>query len=152
MREPHLLRFLAAVLAVAGASSAGCSKPRVDAHPSASTSASTSAGLDDCEGIFAAPANTVALCDEHVLGNGAEIHWRSYASTESRAAVNARYRVASANCPYELTFKPPAFGIASGGRRLATYEAAEPEYPKCARTPGAAHKTVILVSEKFDRP
>ncbi|MDB4933252.1 MAG: hypothetical protein JWP87_224 [Labilithrix sp.] len=140
----------ARVVVVIALLSAACSKPPA-ADGKTSTSTSTSTSGDECAGIFEAPAGAIPLCDEHVVANTGEIHWRSYATAEARSAVNARYRVASANCPYELTFKPPAFGIASGGRRLATYEASEPEYPKCAKTPGVSHKTVIVVSDLHER-
>jgi hypothetical protein len=142
-------------LSAVGAALLACSKPAPAATTAldAGADASPSANTDACEGVFLSPPkNAVLLCDEHVVANGTEVHWRSYATTEPRAAVNARYRVATATCPYSLTFRGPIFSIAHERRRLQTYDAASAEPPSCAKKPDRTDKTVILVSESFDRP
>ena len=104
----------------------------------------------DCATLFDAPPEAELLCDEHVMAQSMEIHWRSYATTRSLADENARYRAATSRCDVTLVGEAPGLSIASGGRRLETFEKSA-SYPRCGRGPTEAHRTVVLISEKHDR-
>ncbi len=114
--------------------------------------AGTTTSSMDCEQVFAAPAHAELLCDEHVMGSGMEIHWRSYGSNEERGAVDLPYWRAATTCHYSVESKPPIFSVTGGGRRLETFDAPTSGPPTCAKVPGPSHRTVIVLSEKHDRP
>jgi hypothetical protein len=163
---------IAALLALAAFAALACAKaPREEAAPARTTQDSASAATTadpsappsspvaslpaDCGKVLEPPAGADLLCDEHVLGSGAEIHWRSYGVADDRASVNQRFREAvgalASRCSVGLVFKPPLFSIMGGDRRLETFEASDPSYPKCGKAPAPAHRTVIVVSDKMNR-
>ena len=129
---------------------AACTKAatRDDASPS-------TGGKDgdiDCASLFEQPSGSDMLCNEHVMGSGMEIHWRSYATTATRSAVNQRYEAAAARCGASVTNKPPAFSLVSGDKHLNTFDVAPgASHPTCDKNPQPAHRTVILISNKHDR-
>lgn len=141
-----------------GAASASGS-PSVATPPSSSAVASASVVASSapvkgpvCEAILAAPEGADPLCNEHVFANGAEIHWRSFATKETRAALNLRYLERSRGCGLGVVTKPPLFDLRDGERRhLETYEAGEGGYPQCEKKPTSAHRTVIVISEMTRR-
>lgn len=118
------MRWLAIGLLVVVA----CTRARTQ-DPPASQVAPASSSDGACAKDFAPPANAKLLCDEHVVGKGMEIHWRSWASTEART-----------------TLDEPC------GMKVETFDAKQGGYPTCATAPGPEHRTVIVVSEKHDRP
>lgn len=104
-----------------------------------------------CEGLFDPPEGAIKLCDEHVLGGGAEIHWTSWAVTSSRMDTFRPYQARATGCGAGLTFKPPLLDVTKGNESLSIHEASEAGYPSCAAKPDAAHPTVIVISTKHDR-
>jgi len=110
-----------------------------------------SADAQHCARLFEPPAGADLLCDEHVLGGGAEIHWRSYGTTETRGQVDARYQRAADGCGASLVFKPPLFSIEKGALRFETFEVESTVYPRCTKAPDPAHRAVVILSEKHDR-
>jgi hypothetical protein len=112
------------------------------------TGGASQATSSTCEALFAAPEGADPLCDEHVLGNGAEIHWRSFATREPRLELNRRYLERSRGCGLGIVTTPPSFDLRDGDRRhFETYAAGERGYPQCASKPTVAHQTVIVISE-----
>ena len=108
---------------------------------------------EDCKRLFVPPAGAEPLCNEHVMGNGMEIHWRSYGSKEARGALEPPYHKGAGQCAYGLVFEPPLFTISDhGAMRLEMFEATDKSYPTCSVSPKPEHKTVIVISEKHDRP
>lgn len=156
---PHVMRRLS--LLVVLLSALGCTGARGQDDPaarSASTPASsapshaTGGGSDPgCAHLFDLPPGAELICDEHVMANVAEIHWRSYGVAEARASVNQRYHGLASSCGVSFTFKPPLFSLSKGERRLETFEVSNRSYPTCANNPTAKHQTVVVVSEKYDR-
>ncbi len=155
--RPHALVMVIGSL-VAGCPSANDGSVRAAEAPAAASpissssvvapSASASADGPACEALFGAPPGADPLCDEHVVANGAEIHWRSFATKEARAAVNQRARERSVGCGFGLVAKPPLFDVADGARRhFETYEASAGGFPRCEQQPTSAHQTVIVISE-----
>lgn len=118
--------------------------------PGASNAPETPAG-DDCERLFGPPPNAEKLCDEHDNAVDSELHWRSYATTESRVDVNRRYHEWAGKCHFGFVTKPPIFSVTKGPSRLSTHEATPVDYPTCEKKPSANHKTVIVVSTMFKR-
>lgn len=104
-----------------------------------------------CEGLFDPPEGASKLCDEHVLGGGAEIHWTSWAVTSSRMDTFRPYQARATGCGAGFTLKPPLLDVAKGDERLSIHDAGEAGYPSCAAKPDAAHPTVIVISTKHDR-
>ena len=138
----------------------GCSRsgPREEAPPASApapapvaTRADASTAVD-CKGLFSPPAGSELLCDEHVLGTGMEIHWRSYGSKEARALLESPYHSGATRCGHALVTKPPLFSVSDDAAlRLELFEPSDKGYPTCTTTPKAEHRTVIVISEKFDR-
>jgi hypothetical protein len=152
---------VATVRIVAGALLLGACHPRGDAprleasapSPSSAAAPSSAVSTPTCAGLFAPPPGAQPLCDEHVMGNGAEIHWRSFGVAEPRAAVAERLRALLVSCPAaSLVQEAPRFAIALGNARLETFEASDPSYPTCAMSPRPSTPTVVLVSEMHARP
>jgi hypothetical protein len=104
----------------------------------------------DCEHAFSPPSGATQLCNENVMGNGAEIHWQSYATGEARAGVNDRYRALATHCKLTLA-APPDFGFSRGDTRLSTFEASQPGYPTCANKPSSSQNTVVVISTMTKR-
>lgn len=116
--------------------------------PAASSTPDAQAG-DDCDRLFGPPPNAEKLCDEHDNSVDSELHWQSYATTESRVAVNRRYQEWAGKCQFGFVTKPPIFSVTKGPTRLSTHEAQPVDYPTCSKKPSANHKTVIVVSTMF---
>jgi hypothetical protein len=112
--------------------------------------ASASAAGNDCEHLPAPPASAEKLCDEHVMATGAEIHWQSYVSRDSRLDVNRPYQEWASRCHAGLVTKPPIFSVTQGQTRLSTHEPATADFPTCNKSPSPEHKTVIVYSTKVD--
>jgi hypothetical protein len=106
---------------------------------------------DDCEHVFSPPAGAQLLCDERVYATGAEVHWQSYATSESRVVVNRRYQALAARCHVGVAARPPVFSMAQGVMRLSTHEASAVDYPTCATSASPSHRTVILISTMLKR-
>ena len=121
------------------------------ADPSASPTASSAPAGDECAKLFDPPPGGQKLCDEHVMGNSAEIHWQTYAFTEPRMAVFKPYWDAASRCKVSLTTKPPLLNISRDGWRLEAYDVPGGGFPTCAVAPGPEHKSVIMISVKYDR-
>jgi len=155
------VRFISSLTLAAIA--VGCGKPKgqddaaniplPSASPaSAAQAAAAGAAVDGtCQHLFEAPEGAELLCEEHVVANVAEIHWRSYGLTEARALVNQRYHAAAGGCRASLVFKPPLFSVAVGDQRLETYESSDTSFPRCSRAPRDSHRTVVIISLKHDR-
>ena len=120
------------------------------ASPSASTPPAGPAG-DECATLFSPPPGAHKLCDEHVMGKGAEIHWQSYAFTEPRFAVFKPYWDAASRCKVSLVTKPPLLSISRDGWRLEAFDVEGGGFPTCDKAPGPEHKSVIMISVKYDR-
>ncbi|MFO0568094.1 MAG: hypothetical protein U0263_20710 [Polyangiaceae bacterium] len=106
----------------------------------------------DCGTLFAPPAGAVPLCDEHNLGNGAEIHWRSFAIGEAFAAVSERYRKLGAACGAEVKAEDHELSLGKGEERLSVHPSTPRTYPSCAgQAPLADQPTVVVVSVLFRR-
>lgn len=161
--SPHL----AALLLV------GCSKPQTDSNnptpattaataPTATTAAvqsapSTSAPAPTpraaCDGVFDAPPGAVKLCDEHVLADKSEIHWTSWSVTTSRMETFEPYRKRAGECKMGFTFKPPILSVSNNAdMRLSIHDVTETGFPSCSTKPGAEARSVIVISQKRDKP
>jgi hypothetical protein len=116
--------------------------------PAANSAAATG---DDCERLFAEPANADKLCDEHDNAVDSELHWQSYATKESRVDVNRRYHEWASRCHFGFVTKPPIFSVTKGPTRLSTHEASISGYPTCEKKPSADHQTVIVISTMLKR-
>ena len=121
------------------------------APPSAVAAKSAGPPREGCDGLFDPPAGAVKLCDEHVLGDGAEIHWTSWAVKASRMDAFRRYEKHAGECNASSTSKPPLLTVSKSGARLSIHDANESGYPSCGMKPDADHPTVIVISEKHDR-
>ncbi len=115
-----------------------------------SPSASSPNAKSECDAIFEAPPDAEELCNEHVRGQKAEIHFRSYGTSEARVDVNRRYQGPAGRCHFGVVTKPPIFSVAKDNLRLSTHEASETGFPTCANAPKPTHKTVIVISSKTD--
>lgn len=115
--------------------------------PPAASNPPPEPAVDDCDQLFGPPANAETLCDEHESTVDADLHWQSYATTESRADVNQRYREWAARCHFEFVTKGRLFLVSKrGGLRLATHEATPVDYRTCNKKPASDQKTVIVIS------
>lgn len=147
-------------LAIVALTLASCSRTTPDEAPAPPAKAPLSTKFfsndptpEDCKRLFAAPAGAEPLCNEHVMGNGMEIHWRSYGSKEARGALEPPYQSGAGQCKYGLVFKPPLFSVSDNAdNRLEMFEASDKSYPTCSVSPKPEHKTVIVISEKHGRP
>lgn len=119
--------------------------------PSAVAAKSAGPPRAGCDGLFDPPAGAVKLCDEHVLGGGAEIHWTSWAVKTSRMDTFRRYQEHADGCSASATSKPPAPSVTKGDARLTIHDASESGYPSCATRPDADHPTVVVISTKHVR-
>lgn len=135
-----------------------CSRAPEDATadaPTAPTPSAPSSDLvpaDDCAALFAPPPGATKLCDEHVLTEGSEIHWQSYAHADDRYALWPSYQERARKCGAGTISKPPMLEVVKDDRRLELFDAAGGGFPTCTVAPAADRKTVVLVSEKHDRP
>jgi hypothetical protein len=132
----------------------GCSRSPERATAPAAPASAEPATKDDgasCTTLFVAPPSGKELCNEHVMGNGAEIHWRSYAYSEDRYALWGPYHRRASKCGASFTFKPPLLEVSKQGMRLELFDANGGGYPTCSVKPSPEHKTVVVVSEKLDR-
>jgi hypothetical protein len=111
---------------------------------------SASAPEADCATAFDPPRRGELLCDEHVLAQSSEIHWRSYGVPDDYADVKERYHRLAASCNLGFVFKPPGFSMSRGDLRLEVHEPTE-TYPKCATAPQPSHRAVVILSSKTDR-
>jgi hypothetical protein len=106
---------------------------------------------DGCAGLFDPPEGAVKLCDEHVVANGSDIHWTSWAVTSSRTDAFRPYEQRAATCSASVTTTPPLLTVSKEAKRLSIHEATETGYPTCANRAPATHPTVVIVSVKVDR-
>jgi hypothetical protein len=98
-----------------------------------------------------APSGATLLCDEHVLATNAEVHWQSFATSESRADVNRRYQTLAARCHVGFVTKPPIFSIEQGPTHLSTHDVSPVDYPTCGVSASPSHRTVIMISTMLKR-
>lgn len=104
-----------------------------------------------CDSLFVPPPSGDLLCNEHVLGNHMEIHWRSYGLAEDRHEVFRPYWEGASRYKCSLVTKPPLLAISSGDQRLEAFDAAPGGYPTCGQGPSQKHRTVVVISVKHDR-
>ncbi|MBS2019260.1 MAG: hypothetical protein JST00_40730 [Deltaproteobacteria bacterium] len=145
-------RALLAAMALCACSRSTSEEKRPPEAPASARLAASAPVADDCTQVFLPPSGAEPLCDEHVMGSGMEIHWRSYASKEPQAALEARYRASAGRCGYALVTKPPQLSVSHGSMRLEVFDAGAKGYPSCSASPKSDHVTVIVISEKHDRP
>lgn len=150
-------KLLVALIAVSGCDRGAVSatpapSASAPATPSATTSATTSASASDgdCATAFDPPRGGQLLCDEHVLAQSSEIHWRSFGVPEGYGEVRDRYRRLAASCNLGFAFKPPGFSMSRGDLRLEVHEPTE-TYPTCATAPQPSHRAIVIVSTKTER-
>ena len=105
----------------------------------------SAAAAPDCDTALAPPPGAELLCDEHVIAKDSEIHWTSYATSEPRSTVDARYAKLVGTCSITGTVQPD-LDLARGQQRFATYDASAKSYPWCSVSPKPSHRTVIVVS------
>lgn len=125
---------------------AGSSVP--DAGP---VSSSASPDTARCDALFGPLFGAKPLCSEHVLGEGAEIAWQSYAFKGTPRGVFDSYRKVAEECGASAVTKPPQLSYAKGDRRLSVH-AAKDNYPTCATKAGPGDDVVVIVSQKMNRP
>jgi hypothetical protein len=104
-----------------------------------------------CDGLFDPPEGAIPLCNEHVLGDKAEIAWTSWAVTSSRWDAFTPYQKQARGCDAGFVTKPPILSVSKGDQRLSFHESKETGYPSCETKPDDAHPTVIIISTKHDR-
>ncbi|MBK9000910.1 MAG: hypothetical protein IPM35_34755 [Myxococcales bacterium] len=130
----------------------GCSRESAPtSKPEAAASATPAATSPECEKLFEPPPGAVLLCDQHDLATDAEIHWRSFGSSEARSALEKRYRELAGRCGAEVTSRPNELGIGKGPFRLSVHDAEPKGYPGCEKAPASGHLTVVLISSMFRR-
>lgn len=135
-------------LVLAALSLLGCSRESAPtSKPEAAASAAPAATSPECEKLFEPPAGAVLLCDQHDLATDAEVHWRSFATSEARSVLEQRYRERGARCGAETSDG----GIAKGPFRLSVHDAEAKGYPGCERAPSSEHRAVVLISSMFRR-
>jgi len=122
------------------------------APPSAVAAKSAGPPREGCDGLFDPPAGAVQLCDEHVLGDGAEIHWTSWAVNASRTETFHVYQQRAGECSGSSTSSPPLLSVSRGDARLSVHDANERGYPSCAARPGPDRPTVVVISTKREHP
>lgn len=126
----------------------GCTRePAQSSRPDPAGSAAPISPSPECEKLFEPPAGAVLLCDQHDLATDAEIHWRSFGSSEARSALEKRYRELAGRCGAEASES----GIAKGPFRLSVHDAEPKGYPGCEKAPSSDHRTVVLISSMFRR-
>jgi hypothetical protein len=100
---------------------------------------------DGCDGLFDPPEGAVKLCNEHMVGSGAEIHWTSWAVTSARADTFRPYERSAAACGASTT-SAPLPSLSKADSRLTVHDAQETGYPSCATKPGSTHASVVVIS------
>lgn len=121
--------------------------------PAATPDAPSGRDKDPCSGLFDPPPGATRLCQQTVLGTGAEIHWSSWAVTTSRWDTFTLYQERAKGCPdVSSVSKPPLLAVSQGDTRASIHDVTESGYPTCETRPGPDAKTVIVISGKLDRP
>lgn len=96
------------------------------------------------------------LCAEHVMGNGMEIHWQSYATADPPPKVVAFYEAALKRKGKADSSGGVEWRGASDPDAIVTVFATDKagKYPSCAERPGPSDKTVLLFSKatRFGKP
>lgn len=148
---------IAAIAAVCGACSAGggdpasAPAPRKTPAPAPAPPAPVAAAeppADRCADFFDPPAGATKLCDEHVMGEGAEINWTSWAVATSRWDTFTVYQTRARECGASTVSKPPILSISKDETRLSVHDKDEPGYPSCASKPGAGDRSVVVISTR----
>jgi hypothetical protein len=106
---------------------------------------------DPCSGLFDPPAGATKLCDEHVMGQGAEIHWSSWAVTTTRWDTFMAYQRPASGCGASTVSKPPLLAVSKDDIRLSIHDVSETSYPTCTTRPGPEANTVIVISAQQKR-
>ncbi len=143
---------MAEELLIVGLFLLGCTRePAPASKPEPAASDATASPSAECEKLFEPPAGAELLCDQHDLATDAEVHWRSFALREGRAALEKRYRELAGRCGAEVTSRPGELGIGKGPFRLSIHDAEPKGYPGCEKAPSSEHRTVVLISSMFRR-
>ena len=120
--------------------------------PAATPAATPDRDKDPCSGLFDPPPGATRLCEENVLGQGAEIHWSSWAVTTSRWDTFTLYQERAKGCPdVSSVSKPPLLAVSQNDTRVSIHDVTETGYPSCATKPGPDAKSVVVISAKLDR-
>ena len=106
---------------------------------------------EGCDALFEPPAGADKLCDEHTRGEGATVHWTSWAVKASPEDTFEHYRERAAACGATSSSEPPMPSVRKGDARLSVHDAKETGYPSCATKPGADRPSVVVISTKGDR-
>ena len=86
------------------------------------------------------------------MGEGAEIHWTSWAVTTPRWDTFTLYQQRAKACDgVSSVSKPPLLAVSKGDTRVDIHDVSETGFPTCATKPGPDARTVVIISTKLDR-
>lgn len=105
-----------------------------------------------CADVFAAPRDGELLCDERIMANVGEVHWRSYATSRRQHEVFAPYKSAASTCHFGWCDKCSDPDVTHGSSTVRIYDAKTKGYPTCGKGPSPSHNSVIVVLEELKRP
>lgn len=90
------------------------------------------------------PANVEPLCNEHVMSQRGEVHWRSWALPDAPDAVFAKYRKLAEACGGQIDAKKQRVRVA--GLDVAVTPADVTGAPSCEKQPEKGSRTVVVIS------
>ncbi|MGV3625678.1 MAG: hypothetical protein ACO1OB_33010 [Archangium sp.] len=84
------------------------------------------------------------LCNQHVLAQRGEVHWKSWAFADSPDSVFAKYRKLAERCGGQIDVKKKRVTIA--GLDIAVHAAGTAGIPSCENQPEKGSQTLLLIS------